>query len=66
MTDKRLRILSKAEINELYGIPQFTINEQKSYFSLSKKEQTDMDDRGSLRSKVHFIFQLGYFKIKKM
>lgn len=62
MNDKRLKILSKTEINELYGIPHFTTDEQKSYFALSKKEYSEMTDRGSLASKVHFILQLGYFK----
>jgi len=62
MNEKRLKILSKSEINELYGIPQFTTNEKQAYFSLSKKEYKIMSERGSLASKVHFILQLAYFK----
>ncbi|MCX7121649.1 MAG: DUF4158 domain-containing protein [Gammaproteobacteria bacterium] len=62
MNEKRLKILSKAEINELYGIPHFTTDEQKAYFSLGKKEYAEMSECGSLASKVHFILQLGYFK----
>jgi TnpA family transposase len=62
MRDKRLKILSKSEINELYGTPRFTENERKNYFSLNEKEFKIMSARGSLTSKVHFILQLGYFK----
>src|SRR5437870_4223397 len=62
MNCKRLKILSKSEINELYDIPHFTTSEQQTYFSLSKKEYKTMISRGSLASKVHFILQLGYFK----
>jgi TnpA family transposase len=62
MRDRRLKILSKSEINELYDIPQFTQNEKEAYFSLSKEERSIMSERGSLASKVHFILQLGYFK----
>ena len=62
MKSRRLNILSKAEINELYDIPCFTTHERQSYFALSKKEQKTMNARGSRASKVHFIMQLGYFK----
>lgn len=51
MEDKRLRILSRAEINKLYGIPQFNKNEQASYFALDKKEYEMISERGSLASK---------------
>ncbi len=62
MTKQRIKILSKSEINELYGVPHFNPNEQEKYFSLDKKEYKTMLDRGTLASKVHFILQLGFFK----
>ena len=62
MNKNRLKILSKSEINELYGIPQFTAAEQKSYFALSAKEYEAMDSCGSPATKTHFVLQLGYFK----
>jgi TnpA family transposase len=62
MIDKRLKILSKTEINELYNIPNFNPDEQETYFSLNKKEYKIMSGRGSLASKIHFILQLGFFK----
>lgn len=62
MNNKRLRILSKAEINDLYSVPQFTSSERQTHFSLNKKESEAMATRGTYSSKVHFILQLGYFK----
>lgn len=62
MTKQRIKILSKSEINELYGLPCFNANEQATYFALDKKEYKAMSERGSLASKVHFILQLGFFK----
>lgn len=62
MIDKRLKILSQSEINELYSIPYFNSNEQETYYALDKKEYKVMSERGSLASKVHFILQLGFFK----
>lgn len=62
MNNKRLKILSKSEINELYAIPRFNANERAHYFALSKKEYRVMRTRGTLASKVHLILQLGYFK----
>ena len=50
MNDKRLKILSPSEINELYGVPQFTVDEKQSYFALSKKEYTIMNLLGSFGS----------------
>jgi hypothetical protein len=62
MSTRRVKILSKSEINELYGLPELSSQEKQSYFSLTQEELTIIDARGSLESKVHFILQLGYFK----
>ncbi|MEO8402869.1 MAG: Tn3 family transposase, partial [Gammaproteobacteria bacterium] len=62
MSNKRLKILSQSEINELYGIPNFNSNERETYYALNKMEYTKMSERGSLASKVHFVMQLGFFK----
>lgn len=52
MGNKRLKILSQSEINELYDVPQFNSNEQKTYFELNKKEFNVMSERGSLASVI--------------
>ena len=51
-----------AEINELFTIPTFSLNEKESYFSLNSDTKHIMDARLTLSSKVHFVLQIGYFK----
>jgi hypothetical protein len=63
---KRLRILTRNEIQELYGLPQFTCEERIRYFSLNPLEQEEMEKCRYISPKIHFILQLGYFKAKKM
>jgi hypothetical protein len=65
-TGKRLKILSKNEIQELYGLPNFTYEDRINYFSLNLLEKKELDELRSVRSKIYFILQLGYFKAKKM
>ena len=64
--DKRLRILSEAEIEALYGNPRFTEEERDEYFSLSSTELIALESLHSIKSRVSFILQLGYFKAKQL
>ncbi len=59
---KRLSILSRSEITELYEIPKFSIEQKENYFTLDDVEKQEMESRRSLESRLHFILQLGYFK----
>jgi len=61
---KRIKILSEAEISDLYSLPQFTLEERIIYFSLNKQEKLLIQKIPDLPSKVHAILQLGYFKAK--
>jgi hypothetical protein len=61
---KRLTILSKSEIEELYGLPQFSDAERQLFFGLNDSERQAAESRNSIESRVHFILQLGYFKCK--
>jgi TnpA family transposase len=61
---KRIKILSEAEISDLYSLPQFTLEERIVYFSLNKQEKLLIQKIPDLPSKVHAILQLGYFKAK--
>ncbi len=61
---KRIKILSEAEISDLYSLPQFTLEERIIYFSLNKQEKLFIQKIPDLPSKVHAILQLGYFKAK--
>jgi TnpA family transposase len=64
--EKRLKILEEDEIQEIYGRPCFTQEERSNYFSLSQPEKELMQILRSVKSKVYFILQLGYFKVKHL
>jgi TnpA family transposase len=61
---KRIKILSEAEISDLYSLPKLTLEEREVFFSLNKKEKQFIQKIPDLSSKVHAILQLGYFKTK--
>ena len=63
---KRLSILTKDEIEKLFGLPEFTHEDRLIYFSLNQAEKEVAYSHRSLRAKVNFILQLGYFKAKNM
>ena len=62
---KRLTILTPKEIQALYGLPQFTDDEQAVYFALDPLEKQQLDQLRNITAAVYFILQLGYFKAKK-
>jgi hypothetical protein len=59
---KRLRILGDDEIQALYGRPHFTDDERLEYFALSPTEKAALEQLHSIKSRIYFILQLGYFK----
>ena len=63
---KRLIVLEGDEVEALYGRPRFTHEERVQYFALSPKEESVLDQLHSIKSRVHFILQLGYFKARLM
>ena len=65
-TQKRLRILEEDEIEALYGRPHFTDEERLEYFGLSPTEKATLDQFHSIKSRIYFILQLGYFKSHHM
>jgi hypothetical protein len=62
----RLKILSDDEIDALYGRPRFAQEERDEYLALSAQEKTALEQLHSLKSKVFFILQLGYFKARHL
>ncbi|MCP4268038.1 MAG: Tn3 family transposase [Candidatus Brocadiaceae bacterium] len=66
ISERRLKILTTGEIEELYGLPDFTPEEREKYFSLSADECSAVKALRSIASKVHFVLLLGYFKAKKV
>jgi hypothetical protein len=61
-TQKRLRILGDDEIQALYGRPHFTDDERLEYFALSPTEKAALEQLHSIKSRIYFFLQLGYFK----
>lgn len=62
----RIKILEDNEIDELYGLPRFDLDEQAYYFSLTKEERDIANSHRALENRVFFILQAGYFKAKTM
>ena len=63
---KRIVILSHDEIEALYGRPRFTHEDRVEYFTLSESEKAALGQFHSLKSRLFFILQLGYFKARRM
>ncbi len=59
---KRLKILSKEEIRNIFDLPDFTSDERREYFYLNAQEKDFLVNLRSLSSKLYFILQTGYFK----
>ena len=59
---RRLRILGEEERDALYGFPHFTDEERLEYFSLAPPEKAALEPFHSIKSRISFILQLGYFK----
>ena len=59
---KRIQLLSEKQITELYARPKFNADEQKLYFSITQKEHKVLDNYITIKAKLFFILQLGYFK----
>ena len=65
-TQKRLRILGDDEIQALYRRPHFTDDERLECFALSPTEKAALEQLHSIKSRIYFILQLGYFKSHHM
>ncbi len=64
--DKRLQILSKSEVEEIYGIPKFSDEDRELHFYVDSVLRSELKKIRQLNAKIYFILQIGYFKAKKM
>jgi hypothetical protein len=62
---RRLSILATREIDDLYGLPQFTEDGRRLYFDLSPAEHHWVCAVRNTSSAIHLALQLGYFKAKQ-
>jgi TnpA family transposase len=62
----RNKIQEDHEIDELYGLPRFDLDEQAYYFALTQEERDLANTHRVPENRVLFILQAGYFKAKTM
>lgn len=62
---ERLSVLSEAEQEALYGLPDFDDGQRLDYLSLSESELALATSRPGLRAQVYCVLQIGYFKAKQ-
>ena len=67
MTTKseRLTVLSDAEQEALYGLPDFDDAQRLEYLALTETELALASSRPGLHAQVYCILQIGYFKAKQ-
>ena len=63
---KRLSVLSEAEQEALYGLPNFDDSQQLEYLSVSEAELALATSRPGLHAQVYCILHIGYFKAKQI
>ena len=63
--NKRIDLLSPAEIEDLYVRPVFNDEERLLYFTLNEQETCAAMNYSNERTRLYFILQLGYFKAKQ-
>lgn len=62
----RIKLLSDAEVTELYALPKFDETDREYYFSLNDSENKVVTKLIKPHTKLYFILQLGYFRARKM
>lgn len=64
--NKRLTVLSEEERLAMYGIPDFTKEQQKEYFTFTKNELDLIFSRANISAQIYCALQMGYFKAKQI
>lgn len=62
--NKRITILSEAEVNELYALPSFTQAEREEYFSLDEELLKEIRSMRKMGPPAYLILLIGYFRAK--
>ncbi|MBY0581225.1 MAG: Tn3 family transposase [Rickettsiales bacterium] len=58
----RIALLSNAEIDQLFNIPTFNSQEMNLFFDLSDNDHLLLENYKTIKLKIYFIIQLGYFR----
>ncbi len=64
MKNKLLSVLSEAEQEAVYGLPDFDDAQQLEYLAFTEEEFALANSRPSLAAKIYCILQIAYFKAK--
>ncbi|MCP3924561.1 MAG: Tn3 family transposase [Desulfobacterales bacterium] len=65
-SQKRIKILSDIQVQEIYAVPKFDEDERFIVFSLEDFEKKQIENLRMSSAKARFILMLGYFKSKQM
>jgi len=63
---RRLNVLRKAEINELYSLPSFNHSDREEFFSMDESVKKFTYRLNKFEAKVYFVLLLGYFRAKPL
>lgn len=63
--NKLLAVLSPAEQDALYGLPDLDDSQRLEYLALTEPQLTLACNRPSLHAQVWCVLQVGYFKAKQ-
>jgi hypothetical protein len=61
----RLQILSPEEYELLWGFPRFIQSDRDLFFNLTVSEREAVEQCRSVRTKLHFLLHLGYFRARQ-
>jgi TnpA family transposase len=61
----RLQILSPEEYELLWGFPRFTQSDRDLFFTLTAPERGAVEQCHSVRTKIHLLLHLGYFRARQ-
>lgn len=64
--NKLLSVLSDAEQEALYGLPDFDDTQRLESLALTETEWTLASSRPGLHAQVYCVLQIGYFKAKQL
>jgi hypothetical protein len=64
-SDDRLQTLSAEEYELLWGFPRFTQSDRELFFTLTAPERGAVEQCRSVRTKIHLLRHLGYFRARQ-
>ncbi len=62
---ERLQILSPSEFELLWGMPLFSPEDRKLFFTITPREESVLTKLRTAKTKVYFLLCLGYFRARQ-